>query len=250
MKELAWIVGSGVLMSAIALVGGVALILREDVLKRIILPLVAFSAGSLVGGAFFHMLPSGVASMGNDVAVYAWFVAGFSLFLVLEQFLNWHHCHRTPSEHREHAAPLNTMVLIADGLHNLIGGVAVGGIFMIDIRLGIAAWLAAAAHEVPQELGDFGILVYGGWSRRKALVFNVASALTFLIGGVLAWAASFRLDISFLLPFAAGNFVYIAAADLIPEIKRDARLGVNLLHFTSFAAGVLLLLGLRLAFEA
>jgi len=242
----AWIVGSGVLMSAIALVGGVTLVLSEATLRRMLLPLVAFAAGSLLGGAFFHMLPVGIATGMSAVAVYGLVLAGFAVFFGLEQFLHWHHCHRAEVGCKK---PLTYLILIGDALHNFLGGLAVAGTFLIDIRLGIVTWLAAAAHEVPQELGDFGVLVHGGWGRRQALLYNVLSALTFLVGGLIAYAASFRLDVSFLVPFAAGNFIYIGAADLIPEVKGHAELRSNVVHFVAFVAGVLLMLAVKLALE-
>ncbi len=244
-NTLWWIIGSGLLMSAVALVGSVTLLLPERTLQRILLPLVAFSAGSLLGGAFFHMIPAGLKTANGDLSVYIWVLAGFSVFLLVEQFLHWHHCQRAEAECRK---PLTWLILIGDGLHNFIGGLSIAAVFLTDIRLGIAAWLAAVAHEVPQELGDLGVLLHGGWSKRKALLFNFISALTFLVGGLVTYAASFRLDVSFLIPFAAGNFIYIAAADLVPEVKRHENPAVNLLHFFSFIAGMALLLGARLAF--
>jgi zinc and cadmium transporter len=243
---LLWIVGSGLLMSAIALVGSVTLVLSERMLHRILLPLVAFAAGSLLGGAFFHMLPVGLAAGMGDVAVYALILAGFTVFLGLEQFLHWHHCHRAEIACKK---PLTYLILIGDGLHNFLGGLAVAGTFLIDIRLGIVTWLAAVAHEVPQELGDFGVLVHGGWERRQALFYNLLSALTFFVGGIVAYVASFRLDVSFLVPFAAGNFIYIGAADLIPEVKAHADARANVIHFSSFALGVVLMLVVKLALE-
>lgn len=232
-------------MSVIALVGSVTLVLREATLKKLLLPLVALAAGTLLGGALFHMIPAAVDKLGNDISIYVWILVGFTLFLGLEQFLHWHHCHRTPSEHR----PLTYLILIADGIHNFVDGLAVAGAFLIDVRVGINAWLAAAAHEVPQELGDFGILIHGGWNKRKALAYNFLSALTFLLGGLVAYGASFAFDVTFLVPLAAGNFLYIAAADLIPEIKREDTLKLNILHFLSFLVGLGLLLGTRIAFE-
>ena len=214
MSTLGWIVAFGVAMSALALVGGVTTILSERTLARLLMPLVALAAGSLLGGAFFHMLPEAVEKTGNELSVYAWLVGGFVAFFVLEQYLHWHHCHRPVSEH----APLGHLILLADGLHNFLGGLAVGAAFTIDLRVGLVTWLVAAAHEVPQELGDFGILVHSGWKTRSALAYNVASALTFLIGGLVAYVLADAIDVAFLLPFAAGNFVYIAAADLIPQI--------------------------------
>jgi len=242
MTTLLWIVTAGVLMSAIALVGSLTLLLSEASLKKILRPLVALAAGTLLGGALFHMIPAAVDELGNRLSIYVWVLVGFSLFFVLEQFLQWHHCHRVPCEHR----PLTVLILIADGVHNFIGGLAVAGAFLVDVRVGISAWLAAAAHEVPQELGDFGILVHGGWKKGRALFYNFLSGLTFLAGGIVAYAASLSFDTTFLLPFAAGNFIYIAAADLVPEIKHEESLGLGALHFISFLIGLGLLLGVRL----
>jgi zinc and cadmium transporter len=240
--KLLWIVGGGVLMSAIAMVGSATLVLPERTLQRMLLPLVAFAAGSLLGGAFFHMLPAAHdAGMGN-VEVYSLLLAGFAVFFGLEQFLHWHHCHRAGATCKK---PLTYLILIGDGLHNFLGGLAVAGAFLIDIRLGIVTWLAAAAHEVPQELGDFAVLVQGGWEKGRALLYNMLSALAFLAGGLVAYAASFELDVSFLVPFAAGNFIYIAATDLIPEVKAHADATANLVHFAAFAAGLALMLAVK-----
>ena len=111
------------------------------------------------------------------------------------------------------------------------------------------AWLAAAAHEIPQELGDFGVLVHGGWGKRKALMFNVLSALTFLVGGLFTYVASFNIDISFLIPFAAGNFIYIGASDLVPEVKGHENLRANSINFIAFLIGIALMLIIKLALE-
>lgn len=235
---LLWIAGSGLAMSGIALVGAVTLVLTEAFLEKIILPLVAFAAGALLGGAFFHMLPAALGAAEDSLGVFGWTAAGFTAFLFLEQVLNWHHCHRPPADHKQ---PLTYLVLIADGLHNLIGGLSVGAVFVADIRLGITAWFAAAAHEVPQELGDFGVLVHGGWKKRNALLFNFLSALTFLLGALIAYGASFRFDVGFLIPFAAGNFIYIGAVDLVPEVKNRCESRISLVHAGAFVAGLVLL---------
>ena len=242
MSTLAWIISTGLLMSAFALVGGVALVLEEKTLKKLLLPMVAFASGALLGGAFFFLLPEGVERLGNQFDAYLWLMAGFLLFFALEQFLHWHHCHRVTSEHKQ---PLTYLVLLADGLHNLLGGLAIGGAFLGGVGVGLSAWLAALAHEIPQELGDFGVLVHGGWEPKKALAFNFLSALTFPIGAVGAYYASTAIDVGFLLPFAAGNFLYIAAADLIPEVSHHEDLSVNLIHLLALSSGLGLLAGLH-----
>jgi zinc and cadmium transporter len=243
MSPLYWIVASGLLMSAIAMVGSVTLFLQPTTLERLLLPLVAFAAGSLIGGAFFHMIPAGLEAFDNSISLFAWLVLGFCVFFALEQFLHWHHCHRSQATCKQ---PLTYLILIGDGLHNFIGGLAIAGTFLIDIRLGIMAWLAAAAHEVPQELGDFAVLIHGGWSKKKALLFNVLSGLMFLVGGLVAYSLSSTLDISFLIPFAAGNFIYIGATDLVPEVNKHEDLKINLINYAAFIFGVSLMLAIKI----
>lgn len=237
MTNLLWILLAGVLMSGIALVGSVTLLLRESTLKAILLPLVSLAAGSLIGGALFHMLPAALGAL-PVMTTFGWVAVGFLLFFGLEQFLHWHHCHRASANCRQ---PLTYLILIGDALHNFLGGLSIAGVFLMDTRLGIAAWLAAAAHEVPQELGDFGVLIHGGWNKRSALLFNLASGLTFLAGGLLTYAASLQFDVRWLVPLAAGNFLYIGASDLVPEVNKAHDLKANVLHFVVFAAGLGLL---------
>jgi zinc and cadmium transporter len=239
MSTLAWIVLGGILMSAIAMVGSVTLVLKPATLERLLLPLVAFAAGSLIGGAFFHMIPAALDATGNILGIGIAVISGFVVFFVLEQTLYWRHCHRAQSDSKR---PLTYLILIGDALHNFIGGLAIAGTFLIDIRLGIVSWLAAAAHEVPQELGDFGVLVHGGWSKRRALLFNVLSGLTFLVGGLLAYGLSFQMDVSWLIPFAAGNFLYIGASDLVPEVNKHSDLKTDLTNLLALLLGIALLL--------
>ncbi len=221
-------------MSAIALVGSLTLLLPQQVFVRLVYPLVALAAGSLLGGALFHMLPQAVGVLGNGPAVYGWVALGIVAFLVLEQYLHWHHCHRPVATHR----PVGYLILVADGVHNFIGGLAVASAFLLDIRLGVITWLVAAAHEIPQELGDFGILVHSGWTRRRALIYNVASALTFLVGGIIAYLLAGSVTVTVLVPFAAGNFIYIAAADLLPQLTRQEGLRDKVMHTVSFITGL------------
>jgi zinc and cadmium transporter len=236
---LTWIIIAGLAMSALALSGSLTLVLPARVFDRVVPPLVALAAGSLLGGALFHLLPEAVSVLGNTLAVYVWLAAGLLFFLILEQYLHWHHCHRPVGAHR----PMGYLILVADGLHNLVGGLAVGSAFVVDIRLGIVTWLVAAAHEVPQELGDFGILVHSGWNRISALAYNVASAVTFLVGALAAYALAGRVEVAPLIPFAAGNFIYIALADLVPELTTPPAAYRKVIGTAGFAAGLLLLLG-------
>lgn len=245
MEELRWIIPGSLLMSAIAMVGGVTVFLRKSTLERILLPLVSLAAATLLGGAFFHMLPEGLRAM-SPLAAAAWLLAGFSTFLLLEQFLHWHHSHGGAGQGKQ---PVTYLVLIGDAIHNLIGGLAIASTFLIDPRAGISAWIAAVAHEIPQELGDFGVLVHGGWSRGRALLWNLLSALTFPVGALVAYLLSRQFEVAWLMLFGAGNFIYIAASDLIPEIKQQAGLGKVAEHFSCFAAGLALMFALACCFH-
>jgi zinc and cadmium transporter len=236
MSTLGWIILTGLAMCAIAVIGVITLALRPESLERLLIPLVAFAAGSLIGGALFHMLPAAIGAGMSPLGVGTATAAGFTVFFLLEELLHWRHCQRPESAA---ARPLTYLVLIGDGLHNFLGGLAIGSAFLVDVRLGLTSWLAAAAHEIPQELGDFGVLVHSGWSRRRALVFNVLSALTFLGGGLVAYALSRQVNVSLLIPFAAGNFLYIAASDLVPEINRQE--SSRRLHVAAFLLGLIAL---------
>jgi zinc and cadmium transporter len=209
-------------------------------LERLLLPFVAIAAGTLLGGAFFHMIPEGIDSL-PPLNASVWLVCGFAVFLALEQFLNWHHSHQASGEGKK---PVTYLILIGDAVHNFLGGLGIASTFLISPNAGMIAWFAAAAHEVPQELGDFGVLVHGGWSRRRALFWNFLSALTFPAGAVLAYSASQHFDVTGLVLFGAGNFIYISASDLIPEIKSQTGFRASVLHFGFFAAGLILMFAL------
>ena len=208
-----WILGSGVLMGALSLVGGLAALGQPAAFRRLLSIMVAFAAGSLIGGALFHLIPESLEAS-SPLRVFGLTAIGFAAFFALEQFLHYHHCHNPSADCEK---PLVYLILVGDGLHNFLDGMAIAASFLADVRLGVTAWLAAVAHEIPQELGDFGALVYGGWTVRKALLFNFLTALTFLLGGVLVYALSLRFDVEALVPVAAGNFLYIGASDLLPE---------------------------------
>ncbi len=244
-SSLGWILVGGLLMSLVAMVGAITLLLPQKQLQNMLFPLVSLAAGSLLGGALFHMLPEGMEAMEpRQGSLYI--AAGFTLFLAMEQFLHWHHSHRRPAA-RNHSGTRQAvaiLILLGDALHNFIGGLGIASTFLMNPAAGIAAWCAAVAHEVPQELGDFAILLHSGWSPRSALRWNFISALTFPLGAVLAWLIAQSLPVAGLVLFASGNFIYIAASDLVPEIKANTSLRSASLSFGWFCGGLLLMLGL------
>ncbi|MCW3998173.1 MAG: ZIP family metal transporter [Candidatus Bathyarchaeota archaeon] len=210
-----------IIISLISMVGITALWLKEQQLKKILLYMVSFSAGALFGDAFIHLIPEAIEETGFGLSISALILFGILFSFIVEKFLRWRHCHiPTSSDHPHSFAYMN---LFGDAIHNLIDGLIVGGSFVVNISVGIATTLAVIFHEIPQELGDFGVLVHGGFSKRKALWFNLLTALTAVFGTILALTFGQIIEgfTPLLLSFAAGNFIYIAGSDLIPELRKD-----------------------------
>ncbi|MFQ5758065.1 MAG: ZIP family metal transporter [Candidatus Bathyarchaeia archaeon] len=251
MIPLFWIIGSTFFISLISWVGSLTLFLREELLKKILLVLVALSAGGLIGGAFLHLLPEAISRVGAassaTLNLFSYLLIGFCIFFVLEQFIKWCHEHYSIHEKR----PVSYLVLISDLVHNFIDGLIIAGSFVVGFPVGIVTTFAIALHEIPQEIGDFGVLVYGGFEKTRALIWNYASAITVIFGGIAGYYLSALVQDAavLLLPFAAGNFIYIAASDLIPEIKHGEDVGRNLVHFFMFTIGILLLFGIKVLTE-
>lgn len=236
------------LVSLISLVGVFSLLIKESLLDKILILLVGFSAGALLGGAFFHLIPE-AAEMTSMENVSMMVVIGISLFFLIERGLHWHHCHKHGGDCDVHM--FTYMNLIGDGVHNLIDGMIITASFIVSTNLGIATTLAVITHEIPQELGDFGVLLYGGFSKGKALLANFLSAITAMFGAVLTYFLYTYLDsfIVLLLPFAAGGFIYIAASDLIPELHREPKLSKSLLSFGMFFFGIILMVVMKMILE-
>lgn len=236
-ETLLWILTSGIFMSLTSFIGGAIIVLPKGIIKKVTLPLVALAAGSMWGGAFFNLLPEAFHGLESYSKVFLWVTIGFTFFFILEQFIHWHHCHKGPHSHH---APVTHLSLIADGVHNFIDGLAISSIFLVDVKAGVIAFLASVAHEIPQEFGDFGLLVHNGWSHKKALLFNFYSSLTYLLGGLLVYFLSNKFDMRFLVPFTAGSFIYISATDLVPEFRNFRSFKSNSITLLTFILGVLL----------
>ncbi|PIN98935.1 MAG: ZIP family metal transporter [Candidatus Diapherotrites archaeon CG10_big_fil_rev_8_21_14_0_10_31_34] len=241
--ELIYIFGSVILVSLMSLVGVLTIGLNREFLSKIILYLVSFSAGSLFGGAFLHLLPEAVKENGFGIDISLALLAGIVVFFLIEKTIHWHHCHGFPAGKCE-LKSFGYMNLIGDGVHNLIDGMIIAGAYLADTTLGIATTMAVIFHEIPQEIGDFGVLIYSGFTRKKALLMNFVSALTAVIGAGIVVLASAMMEnlLIFLLPFAAGNFIYIAGSDLIPELHKEYDLKKSILLLISFIAGIAVML--------
>jgi len=248
---LIYIILSTFLISLISFIGIFVLVLREKTLDKILLIFVSLSAGALIGGAFLHLLPEAIfqsgANSSNILTIFLVVIFGFCLFFVLEQFILWHHCHSATHGHECKVKPFSYLMLFSDGLHNFIDGLVIAASFVISFPTGLAASLAIIIHEIPQEIGDFGVLVYGGFKKSKALFLNFLIGLIAILGGVVGFLLADKMSLSlvYLLPFAAGNFLYIAASDLIPEIKQKESLRISLLHFMFFVIGIIIMYFLR-----
>ena len=225
-------------ISALSLVGSLTLVLRPGTLARILPTLIAFAAGALLGDAFLHLIPEIAESdSGLDVTASFGLLGGMLLFFVLEKILHWHHAH-VPSEEVLH--PVATTNLIADALHNFIDGGIVAGAFLVSPELGVATAIAVALHEIPQELGDFGILIHAGLKARRALALNLLTALAALAGAAVTLLVAERAPgfDRLLLPITAGGFIYIASTDLFPELHKEPHAVRSLLQLGALLAGM------------
>jgi len=236
---LFWILASTFLVSLISLVGIFTLAIKDNLLHKILFCLIGFSAGALIGSAFLHILPECLEN-NKSITVFYYLILGIVLFFLMERYLHWRHCHEEGSCKTHAFTYLN---LVGDGFHNFIDGMVIAASFMVSLKLGLVTTLAIILHEIPQELGDFAVLIYGGFTKKKALLFNFASALMAMIGAV---AGYFITDLtknfsSFILPLTAGGFIYIATSDLIPELHKENDLKRSTAAFFAFLLGIALM---------
>lgn len=235
-----WIysIASVLLVSLIAFAGLFTLSLKEKKLSKILIYIVAFSAGALFAGAFLHLIPEIIEEKGFSLAIPFFILLGIVVFFIIEKIVCWNHCHIPITGKHVHSFAI--MNLIGDAFHNFLDGLVIAAAYFVSIPLGIATTAAVMLHEIPQEIGDFGILLHGGFSRRKALFVNFATALTAVLGAVVGLVLSGFVDgIEFVLvSIAAGGFIYIAGSDLIPELHKEFRLRNSIWQLISFIGGI------------
>lgn len=239
---LSWVLISTFVVSLISLIGIFTLTIKETLLHRVLFGLVGFSAGALIGGAFLHILPEALEKT-QSISIFYYLILGIVLFFLMERYFYWRHCHNGICD--IHA--FTYLNLIGDSLHNFIDGMVIAAGFNLSIKLGIITTLAIIFHEIPQELGDFGVLIYGGFSKQKALLYNFLTALFAMLGALIGYfIADFTEGFSsFILPLTAGGFIYIAASDLIPQIHKESNLGRSNLAFITFLVGILFMAGVK-----
>jgi len=232
-------------VSLVSLIGVFFLALKSDKLEKIQLILVALATGGLLGGAFVHLIPEAFEAFKNPVIASIAMVLGFLMFFILERFLHWQHKHTT-AHINGGIKPFGTINIVADALHNFLDGILIGAAYLYNPEIGLATTLAVLLHEIPQEIGDFGILIRAGFSIKKALFFNFASACSSFIGAilVLSFQGSAGVISKAVLPLAAGGFIYLAAADLIPELHTEKTIKNSIYQFITliFGVGILFLL--------
>jgi zinc and cadmium transporter len=236
--ELTYIILATTVVSLLSFAGIFTLSLKEKMLDKILLILIGLSAGTLMGGAFLHLLPEATQD-NTSLDAFILVLVGFVAFFIIEKVLHWRHCHKGECE----VHTFTYMNLMGDSIHNFIDGLIMAASFMVSIPLGITTTIAISVHEIPQEIGDFGVLIYGGFSKKKALLLNFLIALTAVLGGIIGYLISNLIEnVSlFILPFAAGGFIYIAATDLIPEIKKELNMKKYMATLLVFILGILIM---------
>ena len=246
MKVWLWTIGSVTVISLISLIGVVTLSLNKTKLKAMLLFMVSFAVGGLFGDAFIHLIPESFRNLGTNIKTSLFILVGIFIFFILEKFVRWRHCHELTSE--DHLHPLAVLNLVGDGVHNFFDGMIVGASFAVNINVGIATTLAVILHEIPHEIGNFSVLLYAGMSVKKALYFNFLSAMTSVLGAIVALLIESHVKgfAVYLLPITAGGFLYIAGSDLTPELHKEDHIKISTslkqLLFITLGVGIMALL--------
>lgn len=232
------------LVSLVSLAGVFTLSIETKKLYKYLVFLVSFAAGTLMGDAFIHLIPEAYESGTDELLVSIYILSGIFTFFVLEKMIHWRHCHEEPCD--QHPHPFSYVILFGDTVHNFMDGLVIAASYLASVPLGIATTVAVLFHEIPQEIGDFGSLIYGGFSRKKALFFNFLTALSSVIGAIFVLSLDFKTELltDFLIPFAAGGFIYIAGTDLIPEINKHNQIKKGIGQLLMFVLGIGMMLAL------
>jgi len=233
---------SVIIISLLSLIGIFTFLIKQKLLNKIILYLVSFSAGALFGDTFIHLLPELVNTYSFGTKISLFILSGIILTFIIEKFVKWRHCHlHYHQDHKIHSFAI--INLIGDTVHNFIDGLIIGASYLVSIPVGIATTLAVIFHEIPQEIGDFAILIHGGYSKKKALFLNFITALTAIIGVVLALVFGTITEnlTPFLISIAAGSFIYIAGSDLIPEVHKEVQGKKSIILLTAFLFGIFIM---------
>ncbi len=245
-KNMIWLytLSSVIIVSLVSLIGVFALSVSQEKLKKILIYLVSFAAGTLLGDAFIHLIPEAYGSFGNIALIPIYILSGILIFFVLEKFVHWRHCHEIACDNHPH--PITYTILAGDTVHNFIDGLIIAASYLVSIPIGIATTAAVVFHEIPQEIGDFGSLVYGGYTRAKALLFNFLTAISAVFGAIIVLTLNINDSAltEFLVPFAAGGFIYIASSDLIPELHKNTEPKKSFWQLAAFVSGIILMFAL------
>ncbi len=233
---------SVVLVSLISFVGAFSLSVKDSVIKKYISFFISLAIGALLGSAFIHIIPESFESGIGETAVSLLVIGGILIFFTIEKFIHWHHHGEDCEKHNIH--PAGKLILLTDGFHNFIDGIIIGASFLVSVPLGIATTLAVILHEIPQEIGDFAILIHSGYSKKKALLFNFISASAAILGTlfIFIFGSAIQNFALWLMPVAAGGFIYVAVADLIPELHKNSRGKNSVLQFLAILIGILAML--------
>ncbi len=244
------IIFASIAVSLVSLVGVITLAMKDELLHSLLFAFMSFSTGALLAAAFFDLLPESIAAGGVGWTMQIT-VLGILVFFVIEKFLHWHHHHKHHHKGERGEAPFTYLNLVGDGVHNFVDGTVIAASFMTSPALGIVSTVAIIAHEIPQEIGDFSLLIYGGFSKQKALLFNFASALTALIGAILTFYFYPMIPglVMFLLPIAAGNFIYLACVDMVPELHKERGAKRSAVQLAALVLGIVLIAGVAAALE-
>lgn len=232
------------IVSLISLVGVFTLSIKENRLKNILIYFVSFSAGALLGDVFIHLLPEAVKNTGFSLDISLAVLIGIAVSFLVEKIICWRHCHLPIT--KSHVHRFAYMNLFGDCFHNFLDGVTIAVSFVIGVPVGIATTLAVVFHEIPQEIGDFGVLLHGGFTKQKAVLYNFLTALTAVAGALISLSLSYYVEniTQLIVPFAAGNFIYIAGSDLIPELHKEVKLNNGLIQLLFFILGIAVMIGL------